>query len=96
MSHDYQSILSLMNVVLVACAGITGVGLYRIFKRLGCMRGQTSKVIKNNALDLEMILSSMPRITYNADMPNKEAADRLPPSMPAPADTAWVPQKELV
>ena len=43
MAHDYNSILALMNLILVACAGITIVGFYRILKVFGFISGGAEK-----------------------------------------------------
>jgi hypothetical protein len=35
MGHDYQSVLVLMNLVIVVRAGFTIIGIYRILKVFG-------------------------------------------------------------
>jgi type IV fimbrial biogenesis protein FimT len=82
MPYDYQSILSLMNVVLVACAGVTAIGLYRILKAFGCIPWGVSKSTQNKELEIDMILSSMPEVTYTAYIPGKETKNEILSSLP--------------
>ena len=42
MSPNYQSILALMNLMLIACAGVTIIGFYRILKEFGLVPWEAS------------------------------------------------------
>jgi hypothetical protein len=42
MAPNYQSILALMNLMLIACAGLTMIGCYRILKVFGLVPWEAS------------------------------------------------------
>jgi len=94
MPQEYQSILSLMNMVLVACTGVAAVGFYRILKGFGCILWEASKPIKDKELEVDIILSSIPKVTYSAYIPGKEAEDEILSSMPKVTGTACIPGSE--
>ena len=95
MPHDYQSILSLMNVILAACAGIAAIGLYRILKEFGCIHWEASKPTKDKELEIDMVLSSMPKVTYSAYIPGKGTENEILSSMPKVTGTACIPEREI-
>lgn len=95
MSQDYQSILSLMNVILVACAGITAIGLYRILKVFGWPPWKAAKSTKDEELEIDMILSRIPQVTYSAYIPGQETENEALASMPQVTGTACIPEREI-
>jgi len=82
MAFDFKPILSLMNVILAACSGIAAIGLYQILKVFGLLPWEASKPTKNKELEIDIILSSIPKVTYSAYIPGKEAENEVLSSMP--------------
>jgi len=62
MPSDFQSILSLMNVILAACSGIAAIGLYQVLKVFELLSWEVSKPTKNKELEIDIILSSNVRL----------------------------------
>jgi len=82
MAFDFKSILSLMNVILAACSGIAAIGLYQILKVFGFFPWEASKPTKDKELEIDRVLSSMPKVTYCAYIPGQEAENEVLSSMP--------------
>ena len=95
MPHDFQSILSLMNMVIVACAGVAAVGFYQLFKALGWIPWEAIKPMKDKDLEIDMILSSMPKVTYNAYIPGQETENEISPSLPKVIGTGCIPERKM-
>ena len=79
MVHDYHFVLMITASALAACAGIIIFGLHRILKLLGIFvpweagnPGKTKHMDKKKALEIDVILSNLPKTTGTACKPVKD------------------------
>jgi hypothetical protein len=65
MAPNYQSIVALMNIILMACAGFTIIGFYRILKVLGLVPWEASApremtfLREQEGLDTDLMLPNL-------------------------------------
>ena len=96
MAPDYQSILALMNLMLMACAGFTMIGCYRILKVFGLVpweasaSGEMTFPVENKGLDTDLMLPNL-RVVGTAFIPGSKTQIRVLPGMPV-AGTVSIPE----
>jgi len=98
MAPNYQSILGLMNLMLIACAGFTIIGCYRILKVFGLIPweasapGEMTFTRENKEWDTDLMLPNL-RVVGTAFIPGGKTQIRVLPGMPA-AGTVSIPEVE--
>jgi hypothetical protein len=96
MEPNYQPILALMNLMLMACAGFTIIGCYRILKVFGLVpwedsaHGEMTFSREKDGLDTDLMLPNL-RVVGTAFIPGGKAPTRVLPGMPA-AGTVLIPE----
>lgn len=96
MAPNYQSILALMNLMLMACAGFTIIGFYRILKVFGLVPweasapGEMTFSREKEGLDTDLMLPNL-RVVGTAFIPGGKTQIQVLPSMPA-AGTVSIPE----
>ena len=81
MASNYQSVLALMNLILIACAGFAIIGFYRIFKVLGFVPWETSApremtfLREQEELDTDLMLPNL-RVVDTASIPGVKTQDQ--------------------
>ena len=96
MAPNYQSILALMNLMLIACAGFTMIGFYRILKAFGLVPweasapGEITFHGEKKGLDTDLMLPNL-RVVGTAFIPGNKTQIRVLPGMPA-AGTVFIPE----
>jgi hypothetical protein len=88
MEPNYQPILALMNLMLMACAGFTIIGCYQILKVLGLVPwealvpGVMTFTGEKERLDTDLMLPNL-RVVGTAFIPGSKTQIRVLPGMPA-------------
>ena len=96
MAPNYQSILALMNLIIIACAGFTIIGCYRILKVFGLVPwealapGEMTFSMEKEGLDTDLMLPNL-RVVGTAFIPGNNAQIQVLPGMPA-AGIALIPE----
>ena len=81
MASNYQSVLALMNLILIACGGFTIIGFYRIFKVLGFVPWEASApremtfLREQEELDTDLMLPNLP-VVDTASIPRVKTQDQ--------------------
>ncbi len=68
MAPNYQSILALMNLILMACTGVAMIGFYRILKVFGLVPWEVSAPREKEDLDTDSMLPNL-RVVGTAFIP---------------------------
>jgi len=96
MAPDYQSILALMNLILIACAGVAIIGFYRILKVFGLVpweasaSGEMTFPREKEGLDTDLMFSNL-RVVGTAFIPGSKTQIRVLQGMPV-AGTVSIPE----
>jgi hypothetical protein len=81
MAPNYQSIVALMNIILIACAGFTIIGFYRILKVFGLVPWEASTPREmtfpweQEGLDTDLMLPNL-RVADTAFIPGGKTQDQ--------------------
>lgn len=96
MAPNYQSILALMNLILIACAGFTIIGFYRILKVFGWVPWEASTPremtfsMEKEGLDTDLMLPDL-RVAGTAFIPGDKTQIHVLTGMPV-AGTVSIPK----
>ncbi len=96
MAQNYQSILALMNLMLIACAGIAFIGFYRVLKVFGLVpwEASDSREITFSGQKEELVTDLMLpnlRVVGTAFIPGGKTQIQVLPGMPV-AGNVFIPE----